>query len=68
MTGVYKVSEVVGTSRTSMEEALKNAVEEVSRTVRHMTWFEIISQRGRIVDNKIDEFQVILKVGFKVER
>ena len=67
MAGTYKLIEIVGTSPTSFAEAVKSAVEEAARTVRHMDWFEVVTQRGRIVDGKVQEFQVTLKVGFKIE-
>jgi flavin-binding protein dodecin len=68
MPGIFKVIEIVGTSPVSFAEAAKSAVKEASATVHHMDWFEVVEERGRIVDGKIDEFQVTLKVGFKVER
>ena len=68
MSGTYKVIELVGTSTASFAEAVKSAVAEASNTIRHMDWFEVVSERGRIVDGKVAEFQVMLKVGFKIER
>ena len=68
MAGTYKVVELVGTSPTSFAEATKAAIAEASKTVRHMDWFEVVQERGRIVDGKVEEFQVALKVGFKIER
>lgn len=68
MPGTYKLLELVGTSKTSFADAVKVAVEEASKTMRHMDWFEVVSQRGRIVNGKVDEFQVTVKVGFKIER
>jgi len=68
MSGTYKVVEIVGTSPTSFAEAVRSAVEEASKTLRHLDWFEVIEQRGRIVEGKVQEFQVSLKVGFKIER
>jgi hypothetical protein len=68
MGGIYKIVEIVGTSPQSFAEAAKVAVVEASKTIRHMDWFEVIDQRGRIVDGAVGEFQVTLKVGFKVER
>lgn len=68
MAGIYKIVEVVGTSPQSFAEAVKSAVVEAARTIRHMDWFEVIDQRGRIVDGAVAEFQVTLKVGFKIER
>jgi dodecin len=68
MAGVYKLTEIVGTSPTSFSEAAKAAVEEAGRTLRHLDWFQVVEQRGRIKNGKIEEFQVTLKVGFKIER
>ena len=68
MPGTYKVIELVGTSPVSFAEAVKSAVVEASKTIRHMDWFEVVNQRGSIVDGKAAEFQVTLKVGFRIER
>ena len=68
MAGTYKIVELVGTSPVSFAEAVKAAVAEASKTVRHMDWFEVVDERGRIVDGKVQEFQVTIKVGFKIER
>ena len=67
MSGTYKVIELVGTSTVSFAEATKSAVTEASKTVRHMDWFEVVNERGSVVDGKVAEFQVTLKVGFKTE-
>jgi len=68
MAGTYKMIELVGTSPKSFAEAVKAAVEEASKTVRHMDWFQVIEQRGSIAGGKVKEFQVTIKVGFKIER
>ena len=68
MAGTYKLLELVGTSPISFAEATKAAIAEASKTVRHMDWFEVIQERGSIVDGQVHEFQVTLKVGFKIER
>jgi len=68
MAGTYKVVELIGTSPTSFAEATKAAIAEASKTVRHMNWFEVVRESGRIVNGKVEEFQVMLKVGFKIER
>jgi flavin-binding protein dodecin len=68
MSGTYKVIELVGTSPLSFAEAAKSAVAEASKTIRHMDWFEVVNERGTIVKGKVAEFQVTLKVGFKIER
>ena len=68
MAGTYKMIELVGTSSKSFAEAVRAAVDEASKSVRHMDWFEVIDQRGRIADGKVKEFQVTIKIGFKIER
>ena len=67
MPGTYKMTEIVGTSPVSFAEAVKAAIEEASHTVRHMDWFDVVKESGRIVGGKVQEFQVTLKVGFKIE-
>ncbi len=67
MSGTYKKIEIVGTSPVSISEAIKSAVREAGRTVRHMNWFEVVETRGRIADGNVEEFQVTLLIGFKLE-
>ena len=68
MAGTYKIIELVGTSPVSYAEATRTAVAEAAKTVRNMSWFEVVAERGRIADGQVAEFQVTLKVGFKLER
>jgi flavin-binding protein dodecin len=68
MAGTHKITELVGTSPVSFAEATKAAVAEASKTIRHMEWFEVAEESGRINDGKVEEFQVRLKIGFKIER
>ena len=67
MSGTFKKIELVGTSPVSFAEAVKAGVAEAGKTVRHMSWFEVVEQRGAIKDGKVSEFQVTLRVGFKLE-
>ena len=64
---VYKVIEIVGSSETSIEEAISSAVAQASKTVRNMDWFEVIQTRGHIKNGKIGHYQVTLKIGFTLE-
>ena len=64
---VYKKIELTGTSTTSLEEAIENAVVRASSTVRQMRWFEVVETRGRIDDGKVAEWQVTLRIGFALE-
>lgn len=68
MAGLFKVTELVGTSQESFAEAVRVAVDEAAKTVRGMSWFEVVEQRGRIDKGKVAEFQVTIKIGFKLER
>ncbi|MFO0581242.1 MAG: dodecin family protein [Anaeromyxobacteraceae bacterium] len=64
---VYKKIDIVGTSPVSFAEATRNAVEEASKTVRNMSWFEVAEQRGAVKDGKVLEFQVTIRIGFRIE-
>ena len=68
MPGIYKIIEVVGTSPVSFAEAVKSAVAEAGKTVHEMSWFQVVDERGAIADGAVKEFQVTVKIGFKVER
>jgi flavin-binding protein dodecin len=67
MSGTYKKIELVGTSPVSFAEAVKTAIEEASKSIRHMNWFEVVEQRGFVKEGKVAEFQVTVRVGFKIE-
>ena len=64
---IYRVTEVVGTSPDSVQQAIRNGIARVSRTVRNVEWFEATEIRGQVVDGEIAHFQVALKVGFRLE-
>jgi dodecin len=68
MSGVYKITELVGTSPVSFSEAAKAAVAEAAKTIRHIDWLEVVGQNARVRESKIEEFQVTVKIGFKIER
>ncbi|HKA37379.1 MAG TPA: dodecin [Thermoanaerobaculia bacterium] len=68
MPGTYKKIQIVGTSPVSFAEAVKNAIRDASATVRHMDWFEVVEMRGRLKDGEVAEFQVTIRIGFKLER
>ena len=64
---MFKIIELCGVSDNSYAEATKNAVAKASETLRNLDWFEVVNQRGVIKNGKIAEFQVVLKVGFRLE-
>lgn len=63
----YRISEIVGTSPEGIDQAIRNAVERASATLRHVDWFEVTQVRGHVKDGQVDHFQVGLKVGFRLE-
>lgn len=64
---VYKLLEIVGSSKTGIDDAIRNAIATASKSVRHVEWFEVIETRGHVVDGEVGHFQVTLKVGFRLE-
>ena len=67
MDHTYRVTELVGSSSDSIEQAIHNAVSRAGATLRHLDWFEVTEIRGSIVDGAVAHFQVGLKVGFQLE-
>ena len=65
---VYKKIELVGSSSSSIEEAVQNAVARAQKTVRNMRWFEVIETRGHIENGKIDHWQVTIRAGFTLDK
>jgi flavin-binding protein dodecin len=63
----YKKIEVVGTSSKSVADAIKSAVSGAGKTLRNMSWFEVAEIRGAIKGDNVSEFQVTVRIGFKVE-
>jgi hypothetical protein len=64
---IYRVIEIVGSSQTSIEDAIKAAVDRANATIRNLRWFEVVRTSGQIDDGKIKHYQVTLKVGFTME-
>jgi flavin-binding protein dodecin len=65
---VYKKIELVGSSPSSIEEAVANALARAQKTIRNMRWFEVVETRGHIEDGKINHWQVTVKVGFTLDQ
>jgi flavin-binding protein dodecin len=64
---VYKTIELTGSSRTSIEDAVKNAIAKAAESVHNIRWFQIIDSRGYVEDNAVAYWQVTLKIGFTVD-
>jgi dodecin len=64
---VYKLIELTGTSTTSIEDAVDNAIKRAHKTIKNLCWFQMVETRGDINKGKVDHWQVTIKVGFSVE-
>lgn len=64
---IYRVTEIVGTSPDSVEQAVRNGVERASQTLRNLDWFEVTQVRGQIEEGRIAHWQVGLKLGFRLD-
>jgi flavin-binding protein dodecin len=67
MDNVYKKIEIVGSSKTSIEDAIQGAVTRASSTLNNVDWFEVSEIRGHVENGKIAHYQVGMKIGFKLE-
>jgi flavin-binding protein dodecin len=64
---VYKIIEVVGSSKETIEDAINTAIATCSKSIEHMDWFEVKETRGAIMDGGVGYYQVVLRVGFRVD-
>ena len=64
---VYRVTEIVGSSPNSVDDAIRNGATRAAKTLRHLDWFEVVQTRGHLVDGKVAHYQVTLKVAFRLE-
>jgi dodecin len=63
---IYKVIDLVGSSPDGVDQAIRNAVDRASQTIKALEWFEVSEIRGHVENGQIAHFQVGLKVGFRV--
>jgi len=64
---VYKQIELTGSSGSSIEDAIRNAIERASKTMKNMRWFQVTDTRGHIEDGNLAHWQVTVKIGFTLE-
>ncbi len=64
---VYKKIEVTGSSTTSIDDAIRSAIDKAAESVHSMRWFEVDEIRGHIDDGGVAHFQVTVKIGFTVD-
>jgi len=64
---VYKLIELTGTSGTSIEDAVEQAVKRARKTIKNLCWFQVVETRGNIEKGKVHHWQVTVKIGFAVD-
>ena len=64
----YSISEIVGTSNEGVDDAVRNGIAEAAKTLRNLDWFEVKEVRGHLEDGKVADWQVTIKLGFRLER
>ncbi|AHK45830.1 hypothetical protein OV14_a0712 [Ensifer adhaerens OV14] len=64
---VYKKVELVGSSKVSVTEAIETAIMRASKTMRNLEWFEVDQIRGQIKEGAVAHYQVVMKVGFRID-
>ncbi|SIQ68836.1 dodecin [Marinobacterium stanieri] len=64
---VYKLIEIAGSSTESHDDAIRKAVAKAAETIEHINWYEVKEMRGHIEDGHIAHFQVVLRIGFRLE-
>ena len=64
---VYKKVELVGSSTTSVNDAIEAAISRASKTMRNLDWFEVDQIRGHVKNGSIEHYQVVMKVGFRLD-
>jgi dodecin len=62
----YKLIELVGVSERSTEDAIRSAIAQASQSLKGLSWYEVKETRGLIQDGKVSQFQVTLKLGFRI--
>lgn len=64
----YSISEIVGTSNEGVDAAVRNGIAEASKTLRNLDWFEVKEIRGHLANGEVADWQVTIKLGFRLER
>jgi dodecin len=64
---VYTVVELVGSSSSSIEDAIQSAIKRADQSLRNLHWFEVVQTRGHVENGEIQHYQIVLKAGFTLE-
>jgi dodecin len=63
----YSITEIIGTSKTSVEDAIQNGIKTAGKSLRNLDWFEVTQMKGHIVDGAVAHYQVAMKLGLRYE-
>jgi flavin-binding protein dodecin len=66
--GIYRITEVIGTSETSWEDAAKRAVQAASKTLRDLRIAEVVKQDLKVEDGKVVAFRTRVLLSFKYQK
>jgi dodecin len=64
---IYRIAEIVGTSPNGVDDAIRNAVSRANQTLRNIDWFEMTEIRGHLSDGQVADWQVTVKIGFRLD-
>ncbi|MES9942881.1 MAG: dodecin [Candidatus Thiodiazotropha sp. 6PLUC2] len=64
---VYKKIQLVGSSQTSTDDAIRNAIARAGETITNMNWFEVVETRGHIENGQVSHWQVTIDIGFRLK-
>ena len=64
---IYRIAEIVGTSNNGVDDAIRNAVERANQTLRNLDWFEMTEVRGHLVNRHVADWQVTVKIGYRLD-
>ena len=64
---VYSITEIVGSSKTSIEDAIQQGIKTAAKSLRNLSWFEVTQIKGHIADGNVGHYQVCMKLGLRYE-
>jgi len=64
---IYRLAEIVGTSPNGVDDAIRNAVSRANQTLRNIDWFQTTEIRGHLADGQVADWQVTVKIGFRLD-
>ncbi len=64
---IYKKIELVGSSKVSSDDAIRNAIAAAAKTVKNINWFEVVETRGHVEKGQVSYFQVTVRIGFRID-